>query len=994
MEEPVIYRRIYCRLKDPNPLFTKWIQEWRDEAEKMNSNCKYNLSEALDSLYKFPLPLESGRDCMILRGFGRTLCSMLDDKLKEYKRNNVLPSTGFHSSFSLSNLPAVPESPNKSEDNSKESDINNSSLSKNIIGKKSKKSNELTVTSSCSTPKAGTSKQVISNHLLENNKICNINNLSINNVSNAPISFHLPDFHIQNAEKGTKFKSMPNNNDRINELPYCSDTSENSIQNCDILRSSHTENSWKNRPRLSDMDDIAPIFMENNDSYKISNASLKSKKNVNEYQSNINNKNNKIYIIESSSDSDEKSNISFSKYKKLNSLLKPSPKRNKNRLDKTANKSKIFNNEALTNSDDNVNATDNLFITQNSTPQNEGSDTSMLSQIRNIATYNVKSSSDSDSLDKFKNLTFLRNSSKKYKANNGTSTDSDDREESDKTIRKINSITSEKRVVKRRSTIRNPTTVNKKVYDIDVSSDDELIKYKKSDISLIFDSQNNDFKHLIELPQVHKVADIFTKYMQSDAPKTKVEHCSDSGDVSDQSQKSTRCKRNKNSPDGKNISKLLKSNVTINTNISPDSNYLTDDESAAYKKKYDSLQNSQDNCLRLSGIEEITPVFVADDQITSNNTFLNHNISKKKNDKKINDLPGSSAIRNTNMKFSRQYLKHDEIYNIDSSSDSNNYPEKFMVSDSQKRANNKLEHLSDFEIEDITSIKDSETNNIDNSSDLSNNYVDSKYSKISSFQTNGKLKLYKLSEMKSKTTENFQNKTEQKIISSNTNEVTSSFDSENEHIYGLNSNEDNNNKKKKISPISNNLCNIELDVISNEKVRNNEPQKRGNSKDSKLYCPAYRSGPYAILVALYKSHTKNQLYLMKEELQIKAQPYCDKPFIVADKSIRYTAWSSISTLVSKALVSKAGKPLKYSITEDGIAVAQELLKKYVETNFEEENQIISLAESNSQMVLINKEKLSQKATKPTSKMVELEPAIFSPNSFEIILLVDTQETSG
>ncbi|KAF5289464.1 hypothetical protein FQR65_LT11837 [Abscondita terminalis] len=84
--------RVTIKLQNPNPLFEKWITEWRDKAIESDSKMVYCFEKALQSLKKYPLPLESGRDCGILKGFGEKLCKMLDKKLGEHKQNsNCLP---------------------------------------------------------------------------------------------------------------------------------------------------------------------------------------------------------------------------------------------------------------------------------------------------------------------------------------------------------------------------------------------------------------------------------------------------------------------------------------------------------------------------------------------------------------------------------------------------------------------------------------------------------------------------------------------------------------------------------------------------------------------------------------------------------------------------------------------------------------------------------------------------------------------------------------
>lgn len=77
-------RRVTVKLKKPNPLFEKWLTEWRDNAKEKDSKMQYCFSTALQSLRKYPLPLNTGKDCKILQGFGDKLCNMLDHKLRKH----------------------------------------------------------------------------------------------------------------------------------------------------------------------------------------------------------------------------------------------------------------------------------------------------------------------------------------------------------------------------------------------------------------------------------------------------------------------------------------------------------------------------------------------------------------------------------------------------------------------------------------------------------------------------------------------------------------------------------------------------------------------------------------------------------------------------------------------------------------------------------------------------------------------------------------------
>lgn len=72
-------------LKNPNPLFVQWMEEWLENAKKENLKTKSVYQKGLNSLKKYPLPLETGRDCIILEGFGPTICEILDKRLEHHK---------------------------------------------------------------------------------------------------------------------------------------------------------------------------------------------------------------------------------------------------------------------------------------------------------------------------------------------------------------------------------------------------------------------------------------------------------------------------------------------------------------------------------------------------------------------------------------------------------------------------------------------------------------------------------------------------------------------------------------------------------------------------------------------------------------------------------------------------------------------------------------------------------------------------------------------
>lgn len=114
MAEPVRLGRKRPLPVCPNPLFVRWLTEWRDEAASRGRRTQFVFQkvglvgpngdrcwpsqrtpltrwgipcprQALRSLRRYPLPLRSGKEAKILRHFGDGLCRMLDQRLQQHE---------------------------------------------------------------------------------------------------------------------------------------------------------------------------------------------------------------------------------------------------------------------------------------------------------------------------------------------------------------------------------------------------------------------------------------------------------------------------------------------------------------------------------------------------------------------------------------------------------------------------------------------------------------------------------------------------------------------------------------------------------------------------------------------------------------------------------------------------------------------------------------------------------------------------------------------
>ncbi|KAK1755297.1 hypothetical protein QBC47DRAFT_213673 [Echria macrotheca] len=98
-------------------------------------------------------------------------------------------------------------------------------------------------------------------------------------------------------------------------------------------------------------------------------------------------------------------------------------------------------------------------------------------------------------------------------------------------------------------------------------------------------------------------------------------------------------------------------------------------------------------------------------------------------------------------------------------------------------------------------------------------------------------------------------------------------------------------------------------------------------RKAKPYVPAYRSGAYALVLALsLQDENAAQVGMTKPDLIEAAQPHCDASFTAPpDPTKYYTAWASMKTLSQKELVYERGRPLKrYALTDEGWEVAKRI----------------------------------------------------------------------
>ncbi|RKO92748.1 hypothetical protein BDK51DRAFT_18436 [Blyttiomyces helicus] len=105
------------------------------------------------------------------------------------------------------------------------------------------------------------------------------------------------------------------------------------------------------------------------------------------------------------------------------------------------------------------------------------------------------------------------------------------------------------------------------------------------------------------------------------------------------------------------------------------------------------------------------------------------------------------------------------------------------------------------------------------------------------------------------------------------------------------------------------------------------PAKKPRKVSKKPYAPTYRSGAYALILALHNAGP--DAYLAKKELIVAAGPLCDVSMDIAaaGSTYNYTGWSSMKNLVDKELILKSGGRTapRFTLSGEGRELAKKLI---------------------------------------------------------------------
>ncbi|KAL5035131.1 Crossover junction endonuclease mus81, variant 2 [Batrachochytrium dendrobatidis] len=131
-------------------------------------------------------------------------------------------------------------------------------------------------------------------------------------------------------------------------------------------------------------------------------------------------------------------------------------------------------------------------------------------------------------------------------------------------------------------------------------------------------------------------------------------------------------------------------------------------------------------------------------------------------------------------------------------------------------------------------------------------------------------------------------------------------------------------------------CNEQSDSIgdlnlqtskTSRSIKSHSRSSNSTAESTNMYVPRYRSGAYAILLALYK-HAPLSSVMSKQEIISSGQQYTEASFSISNSTSGqpHTAWNSMATLIKKEFVIKTGVPHRFSLTEEGISMAKLLTR--------------------------------------------------------------------
>ncbi|KAK3840630.1 MAG: hypothetical protein JOS17DRAFT_678281 [Linnemannia elongata] len=164
-------------------------------------------------------------------------------------------------------------------------------------------------------------------------------------------------------------------------------------------------------------------------------------------------------------------------------------------------------------------------------------------------------------------------------------------------------------------------------------------------------------------------------------------------------------------------------------------------------------------------------------------------------------------------------------------------------------------------------------------------------------------------------------------------------------------------------------------------VEQDEPKpKKPRKASTKPYVPKYRSGSFAILMALLEAEVQHhQRSLTREEILVTGQKFAEHSLANKAHGTFYSGWDSMKTLTGKGLVYQNGKD--YHMTGEGRDTAWQL-----------RDVGIALDPSHESFDVDNDWATGDDGpTVDIAQIAKFQPNYYKPGSFDITLILDVRE---
>ncbi|CAK7918380.1 crossover junction endonuclease Mus81p [[Candida] anglica] len=174
-------------------------------------------------------------------------------------------------------------------------------------------------------------------------------------------------------------------------------------------------------------------------------------------------------------------------------------------------------------------------------------------------------------------------------------------------------------------------------------------------------------------------------------------------------------------------------------------------------------------------------------------------------------------------------------------------------------------------------------------------------------------------------------------------------------------------------------------------------------RKKRAYIPARRSGGYSILLALYTKDSERN-GLTQEEIIKHATPYCDRSFKANPAANQfYSAWNSVKQLEKHDLLKCNGRPKRYYLTDEGLALAGQLkVAEGIESPSIEDSHSVDITLDNSLMVSSPIQQNRQPSEfvapplehlhDPSNKTYSgVKYELWGATDYDIVLVIDTRE---